>query len=118
VCHHAAWCHRAACLTDAACLAEGYIGIVIPADGSVVSVSRVPECRDLAGEAATCLSDDPASVAVVPFYIEPVDRERTIVVTTCPLRTDPLTSDVDTVVSVFSVSNDGQCSLTYEDCSK
>jgi hypothetical protein len=88
---------------------------VVPADGTPVTISRAPECRN------NTLSDCTGTVrdqqAVVRLFIEPASRERNIIITTCPQRTDLVRAAVDTVIAAASVSNDGNCSLTTLGCS-
>lgn len=110
-------------VAERGCLARQFIGVALPADGTPITKSVVPTCRpmteDDADDCLDFLTDaDLLSAPVVEFYIQPANRRRIITVSTCPQRVDPVLAGVDMAITVFNISTDGTCNLTYVDCSK
>lgn len=88
--------------------------MAIPQNGNI-TVSRLPECTD--PSPAPC---GPLELAgVVTWLIEPANRDRTIVATTCPLKTDAVLASWNSLLNIWRVSDD-ECNqvLGTTTCSK
>jgi hypothetical protein len=106
---------------DPACLAKD---ITVPSDGKAVTRSYLPECLPLtalpADAASLCYGgiDTSARKPVVRLRIAPTSRARNVTISTCPMWTDPIRAYFDTLLTAFTASTYGECSLTFNACSK
>jgi hypothetical protein len=86
--------------------------VAIPQNGNI-TVSRLPECKD--PRPGPCGPADPAGV--VTWLIEPASVDRTIVATTCPLKTDAVLATWNSLNNVWRVEDTCATALSPT-CSK